>query len=448
MSWLCRPGQMAQPCTGDLATTVQSLNGAARVDTPIVDRDPPIDCFYVYPTVSQQPGYNATKDADAQVRAIALYQAQRFSSVCRVYAPLYRQETLTGLALDGITGQSHYRVPYADVAEAFATYLREDNDGRGFVLIGHSQGTALLRALVRREIDGVPSLRRRLVSAVLLGGNVTVRRGQAAGGDFQNIPGCSSPGEVGCVIAWSTFGETPPAGAGFGRVPTVDQDGLGAPTGSQYQVLCTDPIALRGAPPGTPLTTLLPSQPFPGAIGGFLIQMFGGPPPTAPTPWLQPADRYIARCEDDGGAVVLRISPVGASRRLNPAPTREFGLHLADGNLALGDLVSIVGAQSTAYRLATAVTSVRLSARPLRTGRTQLTVRVAHAPAAPGLRVLLRRAGKIVAIRTAVPTTGATTLVRFVVRRAGSYQASARATGARVSSSVASGMVKVGTSSR
>lgn len=108
------------------------------------------------------------------------------------------------------------------------------------------------------------------------------------------------------MTAWSTFLDRPARSAGFGRVPATDNDGLGAPTGPQYEVLCTDPNRLLGRPASTPLETLLPSTPFPGEIGVFLIQMLGGPQPSAQTPWLQPADRYTARYEDDDGAHVLR----------------------------------------------------------------------------------------------------------------------------------------------
>jgi hypothetical protein len=53
---------------------------------------------------------------------------------------------------------------------------------------------------------------------LLLGGNVTVQRGRATGGDFSHIPACHAATQVGCVIAYSTFEGTPPAQSLFGRV--------------------------------------------------------------------------------------------------------------------------------------------------------------------------------------------------------------------------------------
>ena len=61
------------------------------------------------------------------------------------------------------------------------------------MIIGHSQGTFVLRRLIAREIDG-KAVSRRLVSAILLGGNVLVRRGSNVGGDFRRIPACRSLG--------------------------------------------------------------------------------------------------------------------------------------------------------------------------------------------------------------------------------------------------------------
>ena len=61
---------------------------------------PKIDCFYVYPTVSQQPTVNADKTIDPAQTAIAQYQAARFSKRCRVFAPMYRQVTIVGLQSD------------------------------------------------------------------------------------------------------------------------------------------------------------------------------------------------------------------------------------------------------------------------------------------------------------------------------------------------------------
>ena len=57
----------------------------------------------------------------------------------------------------------------------------------------------MLRKLIAEEIDPVPAIRRHLVSALLLGGNVTVKKGEDAGGDFKNIPACRAPRPTQCA---------------------------------------------------------------------------------------------------------------------------------------------------------------------------------------------------------------------------------------------------------
>src|ERR1700753_2145155 len=96
--WLCRPGHAHDPCTPGLKTTRTSPTGATLgTFTPSTLRGRPVDCFYVYPTVSDQQTPLATKHIDPEERSIALYQAARYSSLCRVFAPMYRQVTLASL---------------------------------------------------------------------------------------------------------------------------------------------------------------------------------------------------------------------------------------------------------------------------------------------------------------------------------------------------------------
>jgi Protein of unknown function (DUF3089) len=341
VNWLCRPGLASNPCQGDQTTRYFEPDGSSHVARPETTANPPIDCFYVYPTVSNQPTPNATATPDPEVRSIAVYQAQRFSTRCRVYVPLYRQVTAAGVTLAGQTHDtSAYETAYSDVRDAWLDYLGNDNHGRGVVLIGHSQGSRMLRALIRKEIDQKPAVRRLLVSAIIPGANANTN-------DFSNIRPCERAAQTGCVISYSTFNETPPDDARFGRTDT-DPVGsaLGLPGG---KVLCTDPTRLSGS--NGRLDSLVPSQPFaPGVILVLLIKLYGGPPPSADTPWLQPTDHYTGRCETSNGANVLMISPVAEARKLSPSPDDTWGVHLVDVNIALGNLVSIVGAQSRAWR--------------------------------------------------------------------------------------------------
>jgi hypothetical protein len=340
--WLCRPGMAANPCEGSLDSTVVSKSGTGSVEHAAAAANPPIDCFYVYPTVSAQKTAVATLSVDPEERAIATTQAARFSQVCRVYAPIYRQATLAAItgAVKGSANAS-FDVGYRDVVAAWNDYLAHDNHGRGVVLIGHSQGSAVLIQLIKSQIDDNPAVRSRLVSAILLGGNVTVPVGRDVGGDFQHIPVCRLNTQTGCVIAYSSFLDPPPANSLFGR----SNAGLGAASaaGQKLQVVCVNPAAPAGG--GALLQSYFPTLKFPGPLGAV-----SGAVPTAPTPWVAYPDRYRAQCTSANGATWLQITPVPGDPR--PVVTQTlgptWGLHLYDVNLAVGDLVTMVRDETAA----------------------------------------------------------------------------------------------------
>src|SRR3954470_14452723 len=294
-AWLCRPDAPSDPCRGDQTTTYFASDGSSRVGRPKTPKKLRVDCFYVYPTVSNQPTSNATATPDPEVRSIATYQAQRFSTRCRLFVPLYREVTAVGVSQASQTHDtSPYTTAFEDVRAAWREYLRRHNHGRGFVLIGHSQGSRMLRALIRREIDPKPKLRARLVSAIIPGANTTVK-------DFKNVPPCRKAAQVGCVISYHSFNKTPPDNSRFGRTDTDPVgNALGLPAGKGLKVICVNPAKLAHQ---TELGSLLPSEPFaPGIIAALMLKLYGGPPPSADTPWLQPQDHYTGRCQVANGA--------------------------------------------------------------------------------------------------------------------------------------------------
>lgn len=332
--WLCKPGIRHDPCTSSMTATVLTAAGRSGVQHARPARRPPIDCFYVYPTVSAQRPATANLHIDPEERVVAISQASRFSQACHVFAPMYRQITISGLAGSPTTAQRNRG--YRDVLAAFRDYLRHFSRGRGFVLIGHSQGSFVLDRLVKNVIDRQPRLRRRLVSALLVGGNVQVPIGRRVGGDFKHVPACASSGETGCVVAYSSFNATPPAGALFGRVP-------GSTT---RQVLCVNPAALSGDHGALLPYFITRSEPGP-------LSAFTPPPATAPTPWVFEPKLYSAQCMNQSGASWLQINDVGGSSdpRTRVAPTLgpTWGLHLADMQLAMGNLVKLVRLETRAY---------------------------------------------------------------------------------------------------
>ncbi len=347
--WLCGPGVANDPCRPSLSTTVyRGFAEKTGTVTPKRDRDRGVDCFYVYPTVSDQRTRLATKSVDPELRSIAVYQAARFSQACRVYAPVYRQATVTALQA-GTTTKGDYLTAYGDVEAAFDAFLRRIGPKRAFVLIGHSQGTFHLQRLIRRRIDSKPALRRRLVSAVLLGGDVAVRKGSDRGGSFRHIPTCASATQRGCVLAFSTFGETPPASALFGRGASRVAEFLDLPAGADLETACTNPAAL-GSDRSVPLTAIVPAAPFaPGTLIAAGISLLGLQWPTAPTTFIESRGAFTGACSREGGAHVLRIAPAPGTPPPKASPTADWGLHLVDANIALGELVQVVRKQIRAF---------------------------------------------------------------------------------------------------
>ncbi len=359
--WLCRPGMQPDPCRSSLDTAVFSSPGAvsscSNVSgrscravrlTPAPRNGSRFDCFYVYPTVSEQPTANADLKIDPAETAAAVAQAAWFSQVCNVWAPMYRQVTLDEIFGPKPVPAGPQAIAYASLLAAWRDYLANFNHERPIVLIGHSQGAALLIKLLRRVIEPDAALRKRLVSAILLGGNVQVPRGKLVGGSFRYVPACSRAGQVGCVIAYSSFPSHPSPDSLFGRAGQGVSRYSGQLRSRGLDVACVNPTSIAG---GTGV--LVPY--FPSAMSLSAGQWRWTFAPYPPTPWLSFANRWTATCRSAGGATWLQVSRTGAwsskpdvLTKLSNGP--RWGYHGIDVNLALGNLVQAVRAQEARYR--------------------------------------------------------------------------------------------------
>jgi hypothetical protein len=344
--WLCRPGLADNPCAGDLSATAISAAGTKTVQPAVPATDPPIDCFYVYPTVSRQKGTNANLQIDPEERAVAVAQAALFSQVCNVYAPMYPQLTLAAIGKPGSIGATSALTAYGGVWSAFRDYMANYNHGRGIVFIGHSQGAFMLTELLRAEVDPSPESRRLLVSALLIGANLTVPIGKTVGGDFAAIPACASNTQTGCVVAYSSFASTPPSNALFGRTDSaLNILGRGS---SGTQVLCVNPAAPAGGTAA--LIPYLPARNLASLLGA------GAPKAlvTAATPFVTYPGEFSAHCKTAGGTTWLQVDRTASSSDRRPGVSHvgspRWGLHVLDVNLAEGNLVDLVRSEAAAYR--------------------------------------------------------------------------------------------------
>ncbi len=343
ITWLCRPGLPDDPCAANSAATAIQADGARTLVPAAPAATPAVDCFYVYPTASTEHTLNADLTVQPAEVAAAVAQASRFSQVCEVWAPMYRQHTLYALATGKLTA-AVLATAYQSLLKGWKDYLTHYNHGRPLVLIGHSQGDLMLIALLEQEFDRNSALRRRLVSAIVPGGNVTVPTTAGATGSFQHIPACRSAGQVGCVIAYSTYPTQPPPDSLFGRpgqgavLPGVQSTVAG------LQVLCTNPAALGGGRGA--LDSFYPTSDLPPR--GVQVT----------TPWVEYPNRYTAQCEHAGGATWLEVTsthlPGDQRPRLREGRTGltgpRWGFHIADINLGLGNLIRDVQAEERAYR--------------------------------------------------------------------------------------------------
>jgi hypothetical protein len=350
-AWLCLPGRK-DVCSTPLPTTALSPQGYSSNGPSSVSKDPPIDCFYVYPTVSSDPGLNSDMNPGREEKLAVETQFARFASVCRTFAPVYRQMTLAAVAAyaAGADIKPAAELAYADVVAAWRNYIRTRNDGRPFVLIGHSQGSLMLQQLIAREIEKGPAVAARMKLAIIPGFNVLVPQGKLVGGTFKKTPLCSRPGETGCVIAYSSFREknAPPEGAMFGY---ADQPGM--------TVGCVNPA-------------------MPGSRGWVKLDSYwftrsSLPVPGGPIQWStegQPSTSYVrteglvsGKCINDGSRGYLSIRTnhaagdkwtdhVGGEVAVLGMFLPGWGMHLADLAEAQGDLVRAVSEVSAQSRTA------------------------------------------------------------------------------------------------
>src|SRR3954462_9571430 len=211
---------------------------------------------------------------------------------------MYRQRTIGDLInpIDGEPDSVANRIAYQSLRAGWRSFLATHDRTRPIVLIGHSQGASMLIRLLRNDIDHDPAVRPQLALALLLGGNLAVATGRTTGGDLRHIPLCTQPRQSGCVIAYSSFPEQPPAAAFFGRPGQGVSLLSGNPRQAGLQVACVNPVA-----PGS--TSALGLHPyFPTALAKS----------GAGTPWTAYPGHATAQCHSAGGATWLEVSPTAA----------------------------------------------------------------------------------------------------------------------------------------
>jgi hypothetical protein len=348
--WLCQPGQGDDPCASSLTATAVTAKGILKPATwPRSAVASKFDCFYVDPSASlTQTGNTALAVTKLDIY-IAEEQAAPFSQVCDVWAPLYRSQTFPtvekGLAGDEPLMRSTFRVAYDSVLPAWQWFLAHSDD-KPIVLVGDSQGAAILIHLISAQLDHVPSVLRRVLVAVLVGGNLQVPSGKTVGATFTKVPLCASGTEAGCTIAFSAFPSQPPMGSVFGRPGQGVSLQSGQTAKAGQQVACVNPAALSGGTGDLRPYLLTDSQL--GLTGHVL------------TPWVTCPGLYSARCEHGGGATWLQVTSLAGTSHARPVVNEDkvgqtadtgprWGYHAYEYGLVLGNLLHDVAGEEAAW---------------------------------------------------------------------------------------------------
>ena len=331
--WLCHADKENDACSGETTVSIVGPNSVSRKTIEVAET-PEYDCFYIYPTIS----LDATPNSDLtpgpfEELYVVRQQLPLFKDQCRLFAPMYRQLTLAELNRFMTTGEltGDMLVRYLDVKNAWEHYLAHHNEGRGVVLMGHSQGAAMIQELLAKHINHTAEIDL-IVSAAAIGFNTPV----APDGTAFNmgLPICQNADQAGCMISWSSFRDT---------LPPADDAFFGKALPAGVRQACTNPADLLGSETGA-ITPILPSQPL-GLFTPF--PYYDGAPVDAA--FVDLPGMLSASCTSNDTHDWLSITVAGdeSDKRTDDipgdlmtdnAPDPAWGLHPIDMNIAAGDL--------------------------------------------------------------------------------------------------------------
>ncbi len=171
------------------------------------------DTFYIYSTIyfganEGDPDY-ATLDNREMLDGIKVEHAIKssvFEESTDLFIPLYRQSSLKHAAAafmeDGHIDNALIGTPYGDISAALDYYFEHYNQGRPFVIAGHSQGAAILRLLLKRYFKEHPDRYERMVAAYAIGYSITKE-------DLETNPHmkfATGETDTGVIISWHAEG--------------------------------------------------------------------------------------------------------------------------------------------------------------------------------------------------------------------------------------------------
>lgn len=365
--WLCHPdlSGILSACNRNQDSTSVQADGSSNIISYQPNRSPAVDCFYLYPTASIDPNTSSDRLAGPQERQVTALQFARYGEHCRQFAPIYKQRTLTILALQGVLGvvpdsigANAPEIAYQDILDAFRHYMANFNNGRPIVLVGHSQGSGLLRRLIAEELEPRGELLDQLVTAHLIGTNVLEPENSPVGASFQQIAACDQSQISRCIISFVTYRRGDPALA-------APRFGLSTEPGTK--AMCTNPAQLNGDSQNDNGFAAKPHLPrlLPPVFQLLLIPRGSGGPYESPvqnlqlsTPFYTVPDQIYTQCKrGENGASYLEVVVESDSNdpRADDYPGEflggsDWGLHLPELSIMQGNLIELLKMQIDDYQ--------------------------------------------------------------------------------------------------
>ena len=182
------------------------------LQVPEITKD--VDTFYVYSTVyfdssfeEGAPDYAALDNPEMMLGALGEYvtNASVYEESTNVFVPYYRQAGMryaNEVSKTGNIDAALSGISYDDMSAALDYYFEKCNNGRPFIIAGHSQGSAMVRYILKNYFKKHPEYYERMVAAYAIGYSITKE-------DLESNPHmkfATGESDTGVIISWHTEG--------------------------------------------------------------------------------------------------------------------------------------------------------------------------------------------------------------------------------------------------